>query len=89
MTTKPSGDDAKREALRHKLLQLAREEDELAHAEGARAPYWAACPPSVQGHRAAADALRDVANRITNSAPAGPQARASVLFRTSDPVRSG
>ena len=46
------------DALTHALLMLARREDELAATEAASVPYWAACPSSVYGHRAAADALR-------------------------------
>lgn len=45
-------------AMRLGLLRVARLEDELADAEAARVPYWAPYPPSVQGHRAAAEALR-------------------------------
>jgi hypothetical protein len=33
-------------ALRHELLQLARQEDDLACTEGAAVPYWASCPPT-------------------------------------------
>ena len=45
-------------ALRRELLRLARAEDDRAAAEAAKVPYWAACPPSVLGHRAAAATLR-------------------------------
>jgi hypothetical protein len=45
-------------ALRRELLRLARAEEDLAAAEAARVPYWSACPATVQGHRAAAAALR-------------------------------
>ncbi len=51
-------------ALRQALLALARMEDNFACTEAARVPYWAACPPSVQGHRAAAQALRTDADRF-------------------------
>lgn len=51
-------------ALRGELLRLARQQDELACAEGAAVPYWAPTPPSVHGHRAAAAALRDAADRV-------------------------
>lgn len=44
--------------LRHALFALARMEDELANTEAAQLPYWAPCPESVTGHRAAAQALR-------------------------------
>ncbi|GAA1947824.1 hypothetical protein GCM10009798_03690 [Nocardioides panacihumi] len=50
--------------LRRILLELARREDECAADERATLPYWLACPPSVQGHRAAADALREQADRL-------------------------
>ena len=50
-------------ALCHALFELARREDDLAASEAARVPYWAPCPPSVHGHRAAADALREEALR--------------------------
>ena len=51
-------------ALRRELLRLARAEDDQAAAEAAKVPYWAACPPSVLGHRAAAAALRADAERF-------------------------
>jgi hypothetical protein len=44
--------------LRRLLLQLARHEDDLAAREAAAQPYWAPCPSSALGHRAAATALR-------------------------------
>jgi hypothetical protein len=44
-------------ALRTELYRLARREDSLADEECARVPYWAPCPASVLGHRAAARAL--------------------------------
>jgi hypothetical protein len=50
--------------LRTMLLELARSEDERAADEAAAQPYWAACPPSVRGHRAAAAVLRERADRI-------------------------
>lgn len=50
--------------LRLALLELARSEDERAADEAAAQPYWLPCPPSVQGHRAAAAALRDQADRL-------------------------
>jgi hypothetical protein len=50
--------------LRQSLLALARIEEELANREAARVPYWAPCPASVQGHRAAAQALRARADRL-------------------------
>ena len=51
-------------ALRRELFQLASREDEIAAAEAARVPYWAPTPPSVMGHRAAAAALREDAERL-------------------------
>jgi hypothetical protein len=51
-------------ALRRELLRLARAEDDRASAEAAKVPYWAACPPSVQGHRAAAAILRADADSL-------------------------
>lgn len=40
------------------LLKLAKQQDDLAAQEAAKVPYWTPCPPSVLGHRAAAEALR-------------------------------
>jgi hypothetical protein len=51
-------------ALRFELLRLAKEQDDLAADEAARVPYWAPCPASVDGHRAAAAALRCDADQI-------------------------
>ena len=48
--------------LREILLELARQEDEIALAEAAAVPYWAPHPPSVLGHRVAARALRTEAD---------------------------
>ena len=50
--------------LRQILLDLARREDDIAHAEAAAVPYWASTPLSVVGHRAAADSLRFEADRF-------------------------
>ena len=50
--------------LRRELIRLAVEQEQLADAEAARVPYWAPSPPSVEGHRAAALALRADAERI-------------------------
>ncbi len=50
--------------MRKALLALARTEADLANAEAARVPYWAPCPASVLGHRAAAEALRADADRL-------------------------
>lgn len=51
-------------ALCHELVLLARHEDDVAAREAARVPYWAACPPSIEGHRAAARALRADLDRL-------------------------
>lgn len=40
------------------LLNLAKQQDDLAAQEAAAVPYWTPCPPSVLGRRAAAEALR-------------------------------
>lgn len=50
-------------ALRRALLDLARREDQVADTEAALVPYWAPHPPSVQGHRQAALALRGDADK--------------------------
>jgi len=55
--------------LRRELLQLAKHEDELAANEAACVPYWSPTPASVIGHRAAAAALRDDADRISGPTP--------------------
>ncbi len=52
-------------AVRYELLQLALQQDELAASEAARVPYWAPSPASVEGHRAAALALRADADRFS------------------------
>jgi hypothetical protein len=46
------------------LFELARREDEIAHAEAAAVPYWAPVPTSVRGHRAAANSLRLEADQL-------------------------
>lgn len=51
-------------ALCRELARLAAREEEAAATEAARIPYWAPCPPSVQGHRAAARALRSDVARL-------------------------
>ena len=50
--------------LRHELLRLAVEQERIADAEAAQVPYWAPSPASVEGHRAAASALRADADRL-------------------------
>ena len=51
-------------ALRRELFRLAAREDDLAAAQAALVPYWAPHPPSVQGHRTAATALRSRADQL-------------------------
>jgi len=50
--------------LRSLLLQMARRQDELAARALAATPYWLPSPPSVLGHRSAADALRAEAETL-------------------------
>jgi len=50
--------------VRLALLRLARYEDELAATEAAKVPYWEPHPPSVLGHRTAAQALRAEADSL-------------------------
>jgi hypothetical protein len=64
MNTKEQEFPGQAEALRRELLHLARQQDELACTEGAAVPYWAPTPPSVRGHRSAAVALREAADRV-------------------------
>ena len=54
--------------LRRELIRLAKLEDDLAADEAARVPYWLPCPSSVEGHRAAALALRRDADLIAGAA---------------------
>ena len=51
-------------AVRAELLRVASHEDALAVQEAVHVPYWAAIPESVVGHRAAARAIREQANRF-------------------------
>jgi hypothetical protein len=60
----PDSDSAVLAAVRRQLLRIASREDDLAAAAAALVPYWASHPPSVQGHRAAAAALRSEADRL-------------------------
>ena len=55
-------------ALRAELLRLAALEESRAAAEAAEVPYWAPYPASVSGHRAAAQVLRDDAQRLLATA---------------------
>jgi hypothetical protein len=51
-------------AVCRELYFLADGEDDQAAAEASHTPYWATCPASVVGHRAAAQALRSDAARL-------------------------
>jgi len=50
--------------LRAILLELARHEEDLAATIAAQTPYWQPRPSTSIGHRAAAAALRDEADRF-------------------------
>jgi len=50
--------------LRAIRLQLARHEEDLAATIAAQTPYWQPRPSTSIGHRAAAAALRDEADRF-------------------------
>jgi hypothetical protein len=52
--------------LRGELLRLAKREDDLAADEAAAVPYWSPYPASVDGHRAAAAALRREADQLAS-----------------------
>ena len=54
-------------SLRSILLKLARTQEQIACDEAAATPYWAPCPSSVLGHRAAAAALRAEADTFIRS----------------------
>ena len=54
-------------AVRRELLRIAAREDALAAAEAASVPYWLPHPPTVQGHRTAAAALRSQANQLLST----------------------
>lgn len=51
-------------ALCRELFALAKHEDDVAADEASQLPYWAPCPASVVGHRAAARTLRAEAERL-------------------------
>jgi hypothetical protein len=51
------------------LIQLASDQENAAASEAAEVPYWKACPDSVRGSRAAARALRAVAESLSWQAP--------------------
>ena len=51
-------------AVRRILLRLASDQEQTAAEEAARVPYWRACPESVAGSRAAANALRSAADSL-------------------------
>jgi hypothetical protein len=50
--------------VRRTLLRLAADEEHMADVEAATVPYWATHGESVIGHRAAARALRQGADRL-------------------------
>jgi len=58
-----SPSDPVRALVREELLRLAEHEEALAAQEATALPYWAPCPASVHGHRAAARVLRADAER--------------------------
>jgi len=53
-------------AVRWRLLALAKQEEDRAATEAAAVPYWSHHPTSIEGHRAAAAALRESADRLLN-----------------------
>ncbi|UUW89464.1 hypothetical protein [Pimelobacter simplex] len=55
--------DPVRALVRQELLRLADLEEAAAAREATSVPYWAPCPATVHGHRAAALALRADAER--------------------------
>jgi hypothetical protein len=57
------------ELVTRELLCLAQAEENHAVTEAARVPYWAPCPDSVMGHRAAARVLREDAARLCGQSP--------------------
>jgi hypothetical protein len=50
--------------LRSILLELARNQENLAADGAASTPYWSPCPSTVLGHRTAAAALRAQADQL-------------------------
>ena len=52
--------------LCRRLQEIARNEELIAADEAASTPYWAPCPDSAVGHRAAARALREEIRRLEN-----------------------
>lgn len=66
----PAGSAELIPAICHELLVLARHEEALAADEASRTPYWAAIPPTVLGHRAAAAALLENMHRLEAQLPA-------------------
>jgi hypothetical protein len=60
----PTLDATTATALRARLLAMARSQDELAADLAAATPYWQPQPLSVQGHHAAAYALRAEADLL-------------------------
>jgi hypothetical protein len=60
----PTPDTTTATALRARLLAMASRQDELAADLAAATPYWRPQPWAVQGHHAAADALRAEADLL-------------------------
>ena len=57
------------ETLQKLLNRLASEQENAAASEAAQVPYWKACPDSVRGSRAAARALRALAESLSGPSP--------------------
>jgi len=57
-------DTAVASRLRSILLELARNQENLAADEAASTPYWSPCPSTVLGLRTAAAALRAQADQL-------------------------
>jgi len=56
-------------AVHRILIRLADDQDNAAASEAAEVPYWKACPDSVRGRRAAARALRGIAESFSIRTP--------------------
>lgn len=57
------------QALQKILNRLASDQENAAASEAAQVPYWKACPDSVRGSRAAARALRALAESLSIRTP--------------------
>lgn len=53
--------------LRSRLLELARQQDELAARQAAGSPYWMPEAPAIHGRRIAADVLRAEVDRLLDA----------------------